>query len=59
MLITPERNRNNQVQALVAAGLLALVVTVAGLLSPLLLLGLLLCPLVWYWARGAPCTVSR
>ncbi len=51
MLITPERNHHNQVQATVAAGLLALLVFLASWFHPLVLLGLGLFPLVWYLVR--------
>lgn len=51
MLITPQRNHQNQVHAAVATGLLAVLVGVAGWFYAPLLLGLVSCPGVWYLMR--------
>jgi MtfA peptidase len=51
MLVTPEQNRCNQRQALLAAASVGILAAVAGWFSPPLLVGLLLCPFVWWLIR--------
>ncbi len=51
MLVTPEVDRHNQRYALLAVGVVALIVCLLGYLHPLVFLGLLVLPGVWWLIR--------
>jgi Mlc titration factor MtfA (ptsG expression regulator) len=51
MIVTPEDNRRNQRQALVAAGLVALAAGLLGWLSPVLWILLGVSPFTYWWLR--------
>lgn len=51
MLVTPESNRRNRNHALTLAGIVAVTSAIAGWFFPTALLGLVLCPCIYWLAR--------